>query len=343
MEEKQNTYCVYKHVNKINGKIYIGQTKYGDNPNKRWLDGRGYRVTSHFGKAIKKYGWENFDHEVLYNNLTLEEANYYENLETLKNNSNNPDFGYNLTEGGGNARYSEEVRLRLIETKNQPAYRENQRNKKLGKKLFPNGRVISEETKQKQSKLNKGKRSMYKDGVYVFAFADEIDKYLKEGWVFKGAPHSPKSEAAKLKESESLKKRFQETPRSKETNLRVSNSLKELYAKDTNKYYYVNDSVKCIRVKEEELQAYLDNGWLLGKILRKDRKPNSPDSRKNISKALKEKYSNMPKFTVVTNGIENKRVFLSEIPEYESRGWKVGVTKKNNNEGQKNARKRKCK
>ena len=336
MEEnkQQDNYCVYKHTSKINGKVYIGQTKYGDDPNKRWIDGRGYRINSHFGKAIKKYGWENFDYEVLYNNLTLEEANYYENLETLKYKSNNPEFGYNLTEGGGNARYSEEVRLRLIEIKNQPAYRENQRNKKLGKKLFPNGRVISEETKQKQSNLNMGKKSMYKDGTYIFAFANEVDNYLKEGWVFKGAPHSPRSEAAKLKESESLKNFFQENPRSEKTNLKISTSLKEKYAKDNNKYCYINNGTKCIKIKEEELQKYLDSGWVIGKILRKDRKPDSPESGEHRSKALKEKYSNMPKFTVITNGIENKRVFLSELSEYEVKGWKIGITKKNNNKRQ---------
>lgn len=54
---------IYKHTNKINGMVYIGQTK--QKPEKRWLNGNGYSPNTHFGKAIAEFGWDNFEHEII--------------------------------------------------------------------------------------------------------------------------------------------------------------------------------------------------------------------------------------------------------------------------------------
>ena len=71
----ENNYCVYCHLNKINGKRYIGITKHGDNPEKRWRYGSGYaHQEKGLGGAIQKYGWHNFDHIILKEHLTLEDA-----------------------------------------------------------------------------------------------------------------------------------------------------------------------------------------------------------------------------------------------------------------------------
>ena len=71
-------YKIYVHVNKVNGKIYIGQTK-SENLNRRWnTDGSGYKTNTHFWNAIQKYGWDNFNHVVLIEDLSLEEANLIE-------------------------------------------------------------------------------------------------------------------------------------------------------------------------------------------------------------------------------------------------------------------------
>ena len=75
MEEQKH--CIYMHKNKVNGKIYIGQT-FQDSPNKRWQNGHGYITQPKFFSDIVQYGWLNFEHYILEDNLTQEEANQKE-------------------------------------------------------------------------------------------------------------------------------------------------------------------------------------------------------------------------------------------------------------------------
>ena len=82
-----NTYIVYKHTNKINGKNYIGITKYGENPNKRWQNGRGYKDNDDFFSDIILYGWNNFTHEILEKNLSEVDALLLEKKYILLYNS----------------------------------------------------------------------------------------------------------------------------------------------------------------------------------------------------------------------------------------------------------------
>ena len=64
------TYCIYKHI-LPNQKVYIGQTC---DVKRRWR-ACNYVGNCFFYNAIQKYGWENITHEILEDNLTLEEAN----------------------------------------------------------------------------------------------------------------------------------------------------------------------------------------------------------------------------------------------------------------------------
>lgn len=86
------------HKNKINNKIYIGQTC-RDNIEKRWLNGNGYKCQSIFYADIVKYGWNNFEHIILQDNIKhLEEANkfeiyYIKYYDSIK-------YGYNILTGG---------------------------------------------------------------------------------------------------------------------------------------------------------------------------------------------------------------------------------------------------
>ena len=107
------TYCVYCHINKINGKRYIGLTG-EENPTDRWgANGINYKQCPCFYNAIQKYGWNNFEHIILQNNLTAEEAVELERKYIQLYNTMSPN-GYNLT-GGGELKkvISEETRKKL--------------------------------------------------------------------------------------------------------------------------------------------------------------------------------------------------------------------------------------
>ncbi len=89
-------YFVYKHT-VPNGKIYIGVTCQTE-VDFRWNS--GYKNNISFQKDIDYYGWNNIKHEILYKNLTPEEASNTEKKLIMEYNTTNPNFGYNLDAGG---------------------------------------------------------------------------------------------------------------------------------------------------------------------------------------------------------------------------------------------------
>ena len=93
-------YTVYCHINKINGKVYVGLTSQPRVQDRWGKDGKGYQKCSYFWKAIQKYGWNNFEHIILEYGLTKEEANEKEKYYVTLYKANNRNFGYNLREGG---------------------------------------------------------------------------------------------------------------------------------------------------------------------------------------------------------------------------------------------------
>ena len=93
---ENNKWTVYIHTSPSD-KYYVGITS--KKPNQRWKNGNGYK-DSVFGCAIKKYGWENIEHEIIATNLTKEEAENMEYSLIKLLQSNNKNFGYNKTDGG---------------------------------------------------------------------------------------------------------------------------------------------------------------------------------------------------------------------------------------------------
>lgn len=90
-------YNVYKHTNLINHKSYIGITS--QKCENRWgINGKGYELQPKFYHAIQKYGWNNFQHDVLYTNLDKEtalkiEADLIKTYDTIENGYNISPYG----------------------------------------------------------------------------------------------------------------------------------------------------------------------------------------------------------------------------------------------------------
>jgi group I intron endonuclease len=94
---------IYKVLNKVNQKIYIGQTK--NTLQRRMAAHKCSAITkksnSYFHKAIRKYGWDSFSWEIICFCKSKEELDKKEIIYIHKYSSHvSLGFGYNLTKGG---------------------------------------------------------------------------------------------------------------------------------------------------------------------------------------------------------------------------------------------------
>lgn len=109
----KDVFYVYKHTSPSN-KVYIGITS--QRPTRRWSNGRGYKHNEYFFRAILKYGWDNFKHEIICEGLNKEQAEQME-IELIRAyKSNDKRFGYNIQSGGNYAgKHSEETKRKFSE------------------------------------------------------------------------------------------------------------------------------------------------------------------------------------------------------------------------------------
>ena len=183
-------YTVYQHKNKINGKVYIGITS--QKPEQRWSSqGCNYKSSPHFYSAIQKYGWDNFEHNILFTDLTKEQACLKEQELIKEYNSMNREFGYNSTSSGDIFTMNEETKQKISQAmiRNQnglghPCSEEKKEKISNAQK----GRKFTEEHKQKLSEAAKNrhvpcseekkqilKEKSHKKSVYC----EELDKIFE--------------------------------------------------------------------------------------------------------------------------------------------------------------------
>lgn len=189
---------IYTIRNKINGKIYIGQTV-----NKRGFRGRyGASIeknthNEYLKRSIQKYGIENFEvdeeFDVAYSKEELDDK---EQWYIYLYNSTNRNLGYNRQSGGNNGKHTEETKRILSE-------------RKKGKNNPNWGKHLSEETKRKLSIAN-GKENNPNWGKKS---SEETRRKISEHHANMKGENNPRygaivSEETRKRQSEALKGKY---------------------------------------------------------------------------------------------------------------------------------------
>lgn len=152
-------YSIYKATNNVNGKIYIGQSK--DFLKRKDAHERKSLINKDnmsFHHAIRKYGKENFSWEILYQ---TKDENYYGIAEQYFIDfyeTKNKDFGYNMSNGGKSNmlgyKHSKETREKLSKLRKGKMSKEHR--EKINQSL--KGRKFSEAGKKALSLAHMGKK-----------------------------------------------------------------------------------------------------------------------------------------------------------------------------------------
>jgi len=224
-----STSLIYRITNQVNGKAYIGFTtnlkeRLNDH---RYRDGR----PTYFHNSIEKYGWKNFDTEVLFESwdedwcLKVMEPKFIDEYGTFGK------YGYNSTKGGEgnlglvmsdeakakiskankgkpcpehvkeisrNRKHTEEEKRKRSESQ-KASYTEERRQKM---KEWATGRKHTQETKDKIAKSKRGiplteehkrKVSEGRMGVEPWNKGIERTEYIGEGNPFFGKTHTPET------------------------------------------------------------------------------------------------------------------------------------------------------
>ena len=158
---------IYKIENKINGKIYIGQST---NINKRLTNHKSLlrgnkHYNNHLQSAFNKYGEDNFIFEII-DICGIDELDALERLYINKYECKHNEWGYNLEDGGHeNKQLSEETKRKISKNhadfsgENNPNYGKKHSDETKAKiKNSLTGKKLSDETKAKISKRHKGKK-----------------------------------------------------------------------------------------------------------------------------------------------------------------------------------------
>lgn len=154
-------YSIYKATNTITGKSYIGFDSCWPNRKKSHRNKMYEKNNIKFYNALRKYGWNNFIWEVIYQ--SLDGKHCLSVMEPFFIKENNSFYGgYNSTLGGegviGYKHNQERIEKIILSSKGRKQSKETIQKRSEKIRLFwsKNQKVISREQKNKISKTLKG-------------------------------------------------------------------------------------------------------------------------------------------------------------------------------------------
>lgn len=164
-----------------NGKVYVGITS--QDVDERWRHGEGYKNQLVY-RAILKYGWDAISHQVLLSGMTKEEAEEREMEFISAFKSNDPEYGYNVANGGNCYGTHSEATKRKIAEANTGRICSEETRKKIS--IGNSGKTISKEQREKISQSLKGRvlTQEHRDRIGAakkgFTFSEESKKKISE-------------------------------------------------------------------------------------------------------------------------------------------------------------------
>ena len=169
---------IYKATNKINGKCYIGQTRHSLDARKNaHLKCAKKGVKTHFYHAIRKYGAENFEWEIICSvndkkHLNELETFYITKYDSIKN-------GYNMVDGGDN----NIMDIESVKTKHDKIMQSAEVRKKISEsmKKYRAENPFTDEHRRKLSEKAKEREGLLSHKLYTSKRSKTNRLMLKRG------------------------------------------------------------------------------------------------------------------------------------------------------------------
>lgn len=188
-------------------------------------------------RAIKKYRKENFVTRVIEYAQTREELNNKEKLFIKECSAIVREDYYNIAHGGeGGDTFTGANRI-MVGHKHSEEWKNHISEGNKGKR---SGLKESEETRNKKQESHKGKIRVTKDNKGTWIYPNELESYLANGYEQKGVS--------------------------------VNSGDSHYMRKQIGMYCWVNDGTKDVRIKCQQLEEFLINGYIKGRVFKPRKK-----------------------------------------------------------------------